>query len=152
MALDQQTVSALLEYDPISGLLRWKINRYRVHKGDTAGWINPTTRHRQIRIDQKTYLAHQVIWLWMTGEFPTFDIDHKDTVGSNNAWTNLRRATKSLNGANRKKNKNNTSGFKGVSRARKSKRWRDARARSRADGGHAAAPGVPRERAPLSHP
>lgn len=41
-------------------------------------------------------------------------IDHKDNDGLNNERENLRKATQSQNMANRGKQKNNTSGFKGV--------------------------------------
>ena len=51
----------------------------------------------------------------MTGEWPVIDVDHKDTVKSNNRWSNLRLATTSENGQNQQSPpSHNTTGFLGV--------------------------------------
>lgn len=53
--------------------------------------------------------------------------DHKDGNGLNNQRKNLRNCTNQQNSTNRGKNKNNTSGFKGVSWAKTGKnkgKWR----------------------------
>jgi len=59
----------------------------------------------------------------MTGKFPFGEIDHVDGNRSNNSWSNLRRATRSQNAANTKKN-TNTSGRKGVSWDKQTQKWR----------------------------
>ena len=74
-------------------------------------------------IDKRPYLAHRLAWLYVMGEFPKNDIDHVDTNGCNNKISNLRLATKSQNGANSKLPKNNTSGYKGVTWAKRNKKW-----------------------------
>jgi len=61
------------------------------------------------------HLAHRLAWLYMTGSWPNSDIDHEDRDRSNNAWRNLRLATKQQNARNRTITSNNTSGVKGVS-------------------------------------
>ena len=81
-------------------------------KGTVAGSINSTGRWR-IKIDYQEHLAHRLAWLYMNGEYP-IDIDHKDGNPLNNRLENLRIATPSQNGANRKIGINNTTGFKGV--------------------------------------
>lgn len=53
----------------------------------------------------------------------TKGIDHADGDKLNNRRYNLRRANQSQNGANRDKNKNNTSGFKGVYYHKVSGKW-----------------------------
>jgi hypothetical protein len=50
-------------------------------------------------------------------------VDHRDHSGLNNRRANLRVATKSQNGGNRRKNKGCTSRFKGVSYHTKSRKW-----------------------------
>lgn len=50
--------------------------------------------------------------------------DHKDGDGLNNQRENLRWATVSQQGQNRKLGSNNSSGFKGVSWSKRSKKWR----------------------------
>lgn len=75
------------------------------------------------RIFNNGYLAHRVIWVLFTGEWPSQDIDHIDGKPSKNCIKNLREASKSQNGFNRGKNSNNTSGFKGVHWSKKNKKW-----------------------------
>jgi Demerecviridae HNH endonuclease len=58
----------------------------------------------------------------MRGHWCAQVIDHRDLDPSNNRLTNLRRATKSQNNANRRVCRNNASGLKGVSPDRG--RWR----------------------------
>jgi hypothetical protein len=57
----------------------------------------------------------------LTGKWPIGEVDHIDTDGGNNVWTNLRESTRRQNASNTRTKSTNTSGFKGVSRTRK--RW-----------------------------
>lgn len=50
-------------------------------------------------------------------------VDHRDLDTLNNQKDNLRRSNKSLNGANRLANDNNTSGYKGVTWHKLAKKW-----------------------------
>jgi len=80
-------------------------------------------------------MAHRLAWLYVTGSFPKHQIDHINMVKSDNSFLNLREATRSENGANRKKYSNNTSGYKGVSRNTPNGRWK-ARIRKNGAGIH----------------
>lgn len=71
-----------------------------------------------ISVDYQIYRGHLLAWLYMAGEWPKSFIDHKDLNKHNNAWDNLREATKSQNMANVGLIKSNKSGLKGVSRYR----------------------------------
>src|SRR5262249_1798675 len=84
-------------------------------KGTIAGCINPTDGYWRIKIKGRNYYAHKLAWFYVTAKFPTFHLDHKNTIKCDNRFENLRPASRSLNGANRRKPRNNTSGFKGVS-------------------------------------
>ena len=66
-------------------------------------------------VDGKRYLAHRLAWLYMTGEWPSKELDHEDRNRSNNRWLNIRVATKKQNGENRKLHKNSQTGVRGVS-------------------------------------
>jgi len=50
-------------------------------------------------------------------------VDHVDRDGLNNRRSNLRIATQAQNSRNRRRHRNNTSGFKGVSFHRREKKW-----------------------------
>jgi hypothetical protein len=123
--LDQETLTRLLDYDPETGIFRWR-ERTDVRKawntryaGKIAGfdWNVPNSNvtYRSIRIFDWPFLGHRLAWLYMTGEWPTHGVDHRDMDGLNNRWGNLRSATKAQNAANTKILRTNTTGFKGVS-------------------------------------
>ena len=57
----------------------------------------------------------------MTGEWPSELIDHRDGVGTNDAWNNLRPATYAENSMNRRSNR---TGLKGTSKIKNGAGWR----------------------------
>jgi hypothetical protein len=73
-----------------------------------------------VYVDGVRYYAHRLAVFYMTGEWPD-QVDHKN--GGDNSASNLRACTQSQNLANRGMNKNNTSGYKGVSFDRKKGRY-----------------------------
>lgn len=116
--LTAERVRRLLDYDPSTGIFRWlelppatKI----VKVGDVAGGND--NGYVRIRVDGRTHYAHCLAWLWMTGQWPTDQVDHRNTVRSDNRWENLRQASQQLNSQNRRvAPKRTSSGFLGVSR------------------------------------
>ena len=113
--LDQARLRELLVYDQDTGDFRWKVSRGRVKAGNLAGSINKRERYNRISVDGVIYFGHRLAWLYMAGSIP-LEIDHVDGNRSNNAWSNLRAATRQLNVANVGLRKNNTTGYKGVFR------------------------------------
>lgn len=78
---------------------------------------------RQIKIDGIQYKEHRLAFLWMTGEFPPNDADHRNLDKADNRWANLRAATRSQNMANKPRSVRNTSGWKGVSWFKPTGKW-----------------------------
>jgi hypothetical protein len=50
----------------------------------------------------RAVLLHRAAWLLQTGEWPEFEVDHRDGDRANNKWANLRHATRSQNRQNLK--------------------------------------------------
>lgn len=128
--LSHSELRRLLDYNPDTGILTWRVRAARrIKVGDPAG----SCAHRgylKVKVKCGQYLAHRLAWFWVHGEWPSLDVDHIDGNTSNNRLSNLRLATKSQNLANRGAPSVNTSGFKGVA-ARLGGGWR---ARIRVDG------------------
>lgn len=101
IGLTQEYLRHLLHYDPLSGGWTW-INPIarNVRRGDVAGTQRADGR-RQICILGKCYLGSRLAWLYMIGEWPSFEIDHKNRIKSDDRWDNLREATHSENMYNR---------------------------------------------------
>ncbi len=114
--ITQFLLKSLLHYDPLTGVFtRLVSGSSAVKVGDIAGATN-LSGYIQIRTCGKVYLAHRLAWLYMTGEWPKDKVDHRDGVGTNNAWSNLREATDALNRQNMRGAKSDSkTGILGVS-------------------------------------
>lgn len=100
-------------FDYKDGFLYWKVPINSYSRVGTIAGYQMDKRYWVISIDNKMYRAHRLIFLWHHGYIPQF-IDHIDQNKINNKIENLRAATKSQNMQNCGKQKNNTSGYKGV--------------------------------------
>lgn len=97
-------VRQCLRYDPSTGMLYWAVVPSgmgdRLTVGQRAGY--PSTKgYRRLTIRGTEYAEHRVIWLWMTGEWPADQLDHKNRKKADNRWCNLREATNGQNMINR---------------------------------------------------
>ena len=70
-------------------------------------------RYVRVRILNKVYPLHRMVFLWHHGYLPKI-VDHIDNDRDNNHIENLREATQQQNCVNRSKHKNNKSGYKNV--------------------------------------
>lgn len=121
-AITAEYVRARLDYDPETGIFRWRLRTERhqhdkgwntKYAGTIAGTLN-AHGYIIIVLDGEKIGAHRLAWLHVHGEWPPRQIDHVDTDTANNAIENLRLATTSQNGCNAPKKRNNMSGVKGV--------------------------------------
>jgi len=110
--LSQNTLKSLTHYDPITGLLTWRVNNGRARSGNECGRLH-LFGYRTTCIQYVHYKVHRLIYLYMTGNMPK-EIDHINHVRDDNRWNNLREVTRTQNSMNRSKSTNNTSGVTGV--------------------------------------
>lgn len=112
--LSAKQVRALFDYEPATGHLTWKKANTRRKVGERAGWT--TSRgYRRVSVLGKIYTEHNVIWLLVTGKWPSKTIDHRNRRYDDNSWDNLRPATLTEQQGNRRFDRRNKSGVRGMS-------------------------------------
>jgi hypothetical protein len=122
--IDVEYLRSAVDYDPETGLFTWK-RRSDVGNSWNNRWAGKpagTVSHFgyiHICINGKKYYGQVLAWIYMTGETPLHEVDHENTIKTDNKWINLRPATHGQNQYNQNKHKNNTSGYKGVFKYRK---------------------------------
>lgn len=129
MIITHSRLLELLHYDAETGIFTWlprpvRQERLRTDKiwntryaNKTAGSIGGYGYFRIVlKIGTKTHYipSHRLAWFYVTGHWPTTDVDHKNMVVTDNRFANLRLATRSQNNANSKPPRDNKSGKKGV--------------------------------------
>lgn len=118
MTLTAQRLRELLHYDPETGVFTRRVATSRSHVGSVAGTLN-VCGYLVARLDGTLYLLHRLAHLYMTGEWPEYGVDHKDTHRANNCWLNLRPADQRLNMQNQRRSQaGSKSGLLGVSPAK----------------------------------
>lgn len=125
---NQAHLLGLFKYNPATGSLVFR--RYvagsRRQAGHAAGWLTADGRLR-VGVNGKSYMATRIIWMMMTGEWPTSEVDHKDADGPKSGWgdrwENLRLASHQQNIANSKVSVTNTSGCRGVRWHKLRRKW-----------------------------
>lgn len=127
----------LLRYEPDTGKLFWKPRRRDIFATQRAfGLWNTRFAEREAFTASKNggykhgklfgvlFLAHRVIWAMQSGCWPKEQIDHIDTDGENNRWSNLREANANQNMHNQASRRTNSSGYKGVHWDERDKKYR----------------------------
>jgi len=137
-----ETLRELLDHDPATGELTWKVRDPKWFKGrrytaqDQANAWNAKKAgkpaltavnnkgYKTGGIFRKPYKAHRVIWAMATGAWPESQIDHINGIRDDNRIENLRDVTNQENSRNRKLRNDNTSGHIGVSWDKQENKWR----------------------------
>lgn len=113
----------LVCYNPTTGVFVRLISlSNRSTTGTPIGTVN-SRGYVVIGIDGRTYLAHRLAWLYMTGSFPVRNIDHIDRNPANNKWHNLREVSQSKNLMNAAGWPRTSSGSRGVWFMEKTSKW-----------------------------
>lgn len=115
MTLTFEQLKKNVHYNPDTGIFTRLISSSQSKVGSKLG-NNTTKGYLVIGINRRQYYCHRLAVLYMTGEWPKNVVDHKDLDKKNNKWKNLRPATNAENLRNRSVNKNNTTGYKGISK------------------------------------
>lgn len=120
--MDQAKLKELMDYCPLTGVFTSRMDRGSWKAGRKVGSLD-VHGYVQIRIGPKNYKGHHLAWLYVYGYLPTQPLDHADLTRANNAIANLRYLTPQQHAEHRGLNKNNKSGFRGVSRCNTTGRW-----------------------------
>jgi hypothetical protein len=114
--LTQARLKELLQYDPDTGCLVWRKTNRRAGTKHYSGY-------RNVFVDNRCYIEHRVIWVWVFGEWPDCDIDHVNRQRDDNRLVNLRLASRAENCQNQPIRRSNKSGVTGVYYHKASQKW-----------------------------
>lgn len=116
MSITQERLKELLHYEPETGVFTWRVYRCaRARAGDRAGSVNKKMGYRFINVDQGMYLAHRLAFFYMTGQWPSKDVDHLKGDRDDNRWEKLRELSRSGNMQNlQSAHRDSKTGFLGV--------------------------------------
>lgn len=93
-------------YDPNTGAVSYRFKSGKYPAGAEAGSLSDDG-YRVLKVPyagRRTQIAcHIIAWALSYGEYPVGDVDHRDTIRTNNRLSNLRSSTRSQNLANRNK-------------------------------------------------
>ena len=132
-----EALRQLLRYEAKTGKLFWKDRHeasftetrlwkrwHTLYSGKEAFLMTSRQGYKEANINGVGMKAHRVAWAMHYGEWPSGWIDHINGVRTDNRIDNLRIASGSENAMNRKLPVNSTSGFKGVSWDKESRKWK----------------------------
>lgn len=125
-----EEVRRILNYNPETGIFYWKYRpecpkKWNTRRAGKVAGCMSRTGYININIPgHGPQRAHRLAWLYIFGHFPDGQIDHRNGIREDNRIDNLRIATPSDNALNKVMQKNNTSGFVGVSLDPQRKLWR----------------------------
>jgi len=121
--MDQNTLKLYVMYDPDTGEFT------RIKQTSNRAGLGLCTSQRKdgyyrIQINQQRFYAHRLAFLYMTGSWPLYTVDHIDGDTSNNKWTNLRDVPHAKNLQNQTRpHKDSTTGYLGVTYSPKDKKY-----------------------------
>lgn len=103
--LTAQRLRELLHYDPLTGVFTWLVDvgpMKSIKAGTVAGSFTGKNGRLLIGTGRRVYRASRLAFLFMTGDWPEGDAEHKDGDPTNDRWANLRDTTHKVNTQNRR--------------------------------------------------
>lgn len=102
---DYEYLAECFEYNLDDGTLAWRqrpenhFHDYRtscvwnaLHAGKPAGFIHPNTGYRMVTLNNRSFLANQIVWVLHNGEWPTCRIKRINRVTTDDRIENLAEA------------------------------------------------------------
>lgn len=120
--LTQKRARELFDYNAETGLFQWR-NPPNAAGGRRAVGTDKGDGYLVVEADYRRYPLHRLAWLYIYGVWPSAMIDHINRNPSDNRIRNLREANRQQNSANAGVQRNNVSGFRGVSPHRTRDAW-----------------------------
>lgn len=88
----------ILSYDKETGEFVWKVTlANKAPAGAVAGHVHKKSGCIHIGINRKIHKAHRLAVLYMTGEWPAGEVDHRNGRPADNRWENLRDVPHAIN-------------------------------------------------------
>ncbi len=117
--LNQERLREVFDYDPNTG----RLIRKNPRKGEPSVTEARSKQGYLIRyFDGKLHTEHKMVYVYHHGYAPK-EIDHINRVKDDNRIENLRECVRSQNNGNQKLRGNNTSGYRGVSYSKCTRKW-----------------------------
>jgi hypothetical protein len=129
--ISYEELAEVLSYDSETGLFLWKKRHpeTRFNKGFNkkfAGKEAGSTRRNGYKVIQYggfEFSMGRLAWLFHHNAWSEKEIDHINLIKTDNRIANLRESSRSENASNRRKQSNNTSGFKGIWKRKNKESW-----------------------------
>jgi len=121
MALTQEYIRNILNYDPNTGIFTW--NKKTHHSNDVDDVVGTNLLgYLTVKLKNKNRYLHRLAFLYIDGCIPK-EIDHLNGNRSDNRFNNLAPTSRQDNMKNKKRYKTNKSGCTGVQYNKKNYRW-----------------------------
>ncbi len=112
--LTQEQLMGMFDYDDKKGRLLRRCFSNGLFIGLDVAGCDSDNGYRYIEISNISYLEHRLIWVYVTGVWPSDQLDHINKNRADNRFSNLRQVNNSENQRNTTLRKSNTSGIMGV--------------------------------------
>jgi hypothetical protein len=124
ITLTAARLKELLDYNPETGVFINRMTRGpKAVVGMEAGTLDDLG-YRYITLDYDRFQASHLAWLYVHGQWPQGEMDHRDRKPGNNAIANLREAARAQNCQNGAgPRSHNKSGYRGVSWHKIANKW-----------------------------